>query len=85
MAAWYEAFAACHKKQWHEVYKPFGYEVLSFRYGGIVARLKDVMETIDQYLKQEISRIEELEEDVVFVEEGYLVGAATVAAPSVVF
>ena len=85
LAAWYEAFAACHKKQWHEVYKPFGYEVLSFRYGGIVARLKDVMETIDQYLKQEISRIEELEEDVVFVEEGYLVGAATVAAPSVVF
>ena len=44
-----------------KTYKPFGYEVLDIRYGGILKRLKSAQEKITEYLNGEISRIEELE------------------------
>jgi len=81
LVEWYEEFAQCHKKQWHRDYKPFGFEVLSFRYGGLIGRLKDNMDTIDQYLNNEISSIDELNEKVVFVEETRYVKAMSVTSP----
>ena len=57
----YEELSYVHKKQWMKTYKPFGYEVLDIRYGGILKRLKSAQEKITEYLNGEISRIEELE------------------------
>ena len=53
--------AECHRKQWESTYKMFGYEMHCFRYGGMVARLREVASRISRYLAGEISCIEELE------------------------
>ena len=44
-------------------YKPFGWEVLDIRYGGLLQRFKTSQQTIEQYVAHEISCIEELEEE----------------------
>lgn len=53
--------AECHKMQWKSTYKMFGFEVHCFRYGGAIARLREIAERIASYLAGEISCIEELE------------------------
>ena len=58
LIAWYDKLHMLHKKQWMEVYKPFGFEVLSFRYGGLIARVKDAMDVIEKYLRNEIEKID---------------------------
>ena len=63
--------AKSHKSEWNSVYKPFGYEVLSIRYGGMIARLSDVEEKLLQYLNGEIDKVEELEEKLLINEGGY--------------
>ncbi|WP_208589785.1 beta-N-acetylhexosaminidase [Gracilibacillus suaedae] len=52
-----------HKKQWLTINKPFGWEVIDIRYGGLIARLETAIERIMDYLNGEIERIEELEQD----------------------
>lgn len=47
LVKWYEELHKLHKKQWMAVYKPFGFEVLSFRYGGLIASFKDAADVID--------------------------------------
>lgn len=59
----YTELSRCHRKQWHETYKPFGFEVLCFRYGGIIARIDDVMQIINDWLNGRINSIDELEEE----------------------
>lgn len=51
----------CHQKQWESTYKMFGYEVHCYRYGGIVARIREIAERLSRYLGGEIAHIEELE------------------------
>ncbi len=80
----HEEFSACHKKQWLSTYKPFGFEVLSFRYGGIIARLRDAVEVLEQYLNGEIDMIAELEEEILVNEEGYAADATSLASPNLV-
>ena len=51
-----------HKEQWLKTYKPFGWEVLDVRYGGMVNRIDYAGERLMRYLNGEIEKIEELEE-----------------------
>ena len=52
---------AIHKKMWHNTYKPFGFECIDVRYGGMIARINTAIERIDSYLKGEVANLEELE------------------------
>ncbi len=52
-----------HRAQWYKVLKPFGYEVLDIRYGGMVNRIETAIMRLDEYLSGKISSIEELEEE----------------------
>ncbi|MBE7019939.1 MAG: beta-N-acetylhexosaminidase [Ruminococcaceae bacterium] len=56
----YKLTGSLHRSQWHKVLKPFGYEVLDIRYGGMVSRIETAILRINQYLNGEISEIEEL-------------------------
>ena len=58
----YLKFKNIHKKQWDDTYKPFGYEVLSFRFGGIISRIDDCIQTLNKYISGEISNIAEFDE-----------------------
>jgi len=61
----YPAVDKCHeshKSIWHEYNKPFGWEVIDIRYGGLKARIKSSYERIRKYVDGEIDIIEELEE-----------------------
>lgn len=79
---WYEEFTVCHKEQWMTDYKAFGYEVLSFRFGGVIARVDYSAEVIDKYLKGEISVIEELEPEILINEETYSATVPFLVSPS---
>lgn len=59
----YEEFTEVHRAQWFSTYKPFGYEVLSYRFGGVIARANDVRRVILDYLSGKIEKIEQLEEE----------------------
>lgn len=52
-----------HRTLWFSLYKPFGWEVLEIRYGGLEARLETAHFRIEQWINGEISRIGELEEE----------------------
>ncbi len=58
----FEKIADVHEKQWASTYKPFGYEVLDIRYGGVTKRLKTAVRKLNAYLDGELKNIEELEE-----------------------
>ena len=47
---------------WHKTNKPFGFEVLDVRYGGLISRIDTAILRIEEYLNGEITKIEELEE-----------------------
>lgn len=51
-----------HRAQWLKTYKPFGWEVLDIRYGGVVSRIDTAIYRLKQYLEGTISTIPELEE-----------------------
>ena len=51
-----------HRKLWHQTYKPFGWEVLDIRYGGMLSRLDTVIWRLEEYLAGNIAEIPELEE-----------------------
>jgi hexosaminidase len=53
---------AAHRKQWFDTYKPFGWEVLDMRYGGLLSRIDTAMLRMKEYIHGETDRIEELEE-----------------------
>jgi hypothetical protein len=52
-----------HRAMWMETYKPFGWEVIECRYGGVRARLATVSYLLRQYLAGKIESIPELEVD----------------------
>jgi hexosaminidase len=50
-----------HRSLWFSTMKPFGWEIIDIRYGGILSRLESVEYRIGQWLNGEIDRFEELE------------------------
>ncbi len=57
------AYYKAHCKVWLLYNKPFGWEVLDIRYGGIVARMTTVVDRLSDYLEGRLDHLEELEED----------------------
>jgi hexosaminidase len=51
-----------HRSQWLRMFKPFGWEVLDIRYGGLVSRLDTAAVRLLDYVEGRIDRIEELEQ-----------------------
>lgn len=54
---------AAHRAQWLRMFKPFGWEVLDIRYGGVVNRLDTAATRLLDYVEGRIERIEELEQE----------------------
>ena len=52
-----------HRKAWMYYNKPFGWEVLDIRYGGIQSRFETAKILITEYLAGNIDKIDELEEE----------------------
>jgi hypothetical protein len=52
-----------HRRQWFAVYKPFGWEVLDLRYGGLLSRLDSAEVRLRDWLEGRTGRLEELEEE----------------------
>lgn len=50
-----------HRRQWFEVNKPFGFEVIDIRYGGVMARIMSTMERLKDFIEGKVDRLEELE------------------------
>jgi hexosaminidase len=57
-----ETLHALHRGMWFSLNKPFGWEIIELRYGGLAARLKTAHLRIQQWLEGEINKVEELEE-----------------------
>ena len=51
------------EKIWMNDAKPFGYEILDIKIGGVITRLKSTGYRIDNYLNGNVLRLEELEEE----------------------
>ncbi|AFH62548.2 family 20 glycosylhydrolase [Paenibacillus caseinilyticus] len=52
-----------HRDQWLRLFKPFGWEVLDIRYGGVVCRLDTAAFRLKEYTEGRLQRIEELEQE----------------------
>nr|WP_245339240.1 beta-N-acetylhexosaminidase [Paenibacillus shirakamiensis] len=52
-----------HRSLWHTWYRPFGWEVLDLRYGGLLSRIETSMYRLQSFLKGDIDTLEELEEE----------------------
>lgn len=52
-----------HRYQWLKTLKPFGFEVIDIRYGGLFNRLESTTDRINDYLTGEIDQLEELEQE----------------------
>jgi len=50
-----------HRDLWFSTYKPFGWEVLDVRYGGLITRLDTLKERVRKFIKGEIDSIPEFE------------------------
>lgn len=50
-------------KIWFEECRPFGYEVLDIRFGGVAVRLESARRRLEAWISGEVERLEELEED----------------------
>lgn len=55
------ALRKIHKKYWFELYKPFGWDIIDLRYGGLMARITSAIEELTDYLDGSLDKIEELE------------------------
>lgn len=49
---------------WLQIFKTYGWEIQDIRYGGLIMRLKNVRNTLLDYIENRINVIEELEEDI---------------------
>ncbi|GGG07266.1 beta-N-acetylhexosaminidase [Paenibacillus aceti] len=52
-----------HRSQWMRIYKPFGWEVIDIRYGGVISRLDTASARLLDYIEGRLERIEELEQE----------------------
>ncbi|MBO0958766.1 beta-N-acetylhexosaminidase [Neobacillus sp. MM2021_6] len=51
-----------HREVWFAAYKPFGWEVIDIRYGGVITRIDSVKYRINEWLDGRMTSLEELEE-----------------------
>lgn len=51
-----------HRDVWFSVNKPFGWEVLDIRYGGLLARMETAEHRLQAWIDGSVSKLEELEE-----------------------
>ena len=58
-----EALRIYHRELWFKINKPFGWEVLDIRYGGLQARIGSAISRINSYLEGDIPEIEELDQE----------------------
>lgn len=76
-----EALRAAHRARWLQHRKAFGWEVIDYRYGGVLARLASARERLLDLIEGRIKQIEELEEPRLFYDgrerpqEGVSIGA----------
>ena len=54
-------YAEAQYKMWYTVHKPFGWETLDLRYGGLMHRFGTVKKRLTAYLVGEVDKLEELE------------------------
>jgi hypothetical protein len=79
-----------HREVWHELYKPFGWEVIERRYGALLARLESLRLLLERWLADPSECIEELEEpsqdifDAGYAADNCLSYAAC-SSPSIIF
>ncbi|GAB6928304.1 beta-N-acetylhexosaminidase [Paenibacillus sp. JCM 10914] len=52
-----------HRTQWHKMFKPFGWEVIDIRFGGVITRLDTASFRILEFAEGRLARIEELEQE----------------------
>ncbi len=64
-----EEFYNAFRKQWYKENKPHGFDVQDMRLGGLIMRMKNCCNTIEEYLAGDISVIDELEEEPIKVIE----------------
>jgi len=57
----YEEFFQIYRKRWKELNKPFGFEMLSARFGSCILRLQCAIETVRDYCEGRSDKIEELD------------------------
>ena len=57
-----------HRRLWLSIYKPFGWDTIERRYGGLIARLETLAARVNDYLAGDVDRVEELE--ATFVDHG---------------
>lgn len=57
-----QALRSYHRDRWHELNKPFGWEVIDFRYGGLLMNIEHAIKRLEDFLQGRIAAIEELEE-----------------------
>lgn len=72
-----------HKKSWFNINKPFGWEIIDMRYGGLLSRLETARQRILDYVNGTIDKIEELEEERLYFDgpvrpKNSLIGACNV-------
>lgn len=58
-----EELRDAHREQWFRTNKPFGWEVLDIRYGGLLARVGTAISRLNDYISGKIDVIEELQEN----------------------
>lgn len=51
-----------HRELWMETCKPFGWEVIDIRYGGLLARIDSASDRINDFISGKVNVLEELEE-----------------------
>jgi len=52
-----------HREQWFKTYKPFGWEIIDIRYGGLLSRVETASARLEDFISNKIDIIEELEEE----------------------
>lgn len=60
-----------HRKLWFSMYKPFGWEVIDIRYGGVLTRIDSAIYRLRAYLEGEIEKLDEFEEERLHFEGPY--------------
>ncbi|MDE7296617.1 MAG: beta-N-acetylhexosaminidase [Clostridia bacterium] len=62
-------FFETYKVQWHTVNKPFGFEIICARLGGLKQRLLYCKKQLQAYVSGKLNRVEELEEEILPLSE----------------
>ena len=67
-----QKFYALYRKQWMKENKPFGFEVQDVRLGGLIQRIKSCRQTLLEYCDGKVSRIPELDENILPLPESFV-------------